>query len=528
MSRLPAGAALLTRLAARRSRWAVLGWVLAGLLLFVSTAASVDGLYVTRADYEAAAATLSGNAALLAMAGPARALDTLGGQVAWQTTAFGGLVAGLMSMVLVVRHTRADEESGRAELVRAGAVDRHSPLLAAALVAGAADLLLGVVVAGAMAAYPGLALADSVALGLGLTALGWVYVGAALVAAQLAGTTRAAYGLTGAFLGVTYATRGIGDVQGSFVSWLSPMGWYQAMHHYSGLQWWPALLLLVGAVLLAGASVALLARRDVGSGLLGGRPGPARAGASLRGPVGLAWRLQRASVLGWSAGLLFTGLSYGSIGDQVGDVVGGSTATRELFAAGGADLVDGFFGFAGIAMALLAAGFAVSSALRPGAEEDAGHVELLLSAPLPRSRWLAAQVVVTVVGTLVVLLAAALGLWLGYVGVTGEPADAWRYARPVLGHGPAVLVLSGAARLVLGLAPRRRALAWVPVGLAALVVLLGDLLRLPQGLQDLSPFEASPAVPAQAFSVTVFAALLAVAALLSGLGQLAFRRRDVG
>ena len=66
----------------------------------------------------------SRNAALIAMAGPARALNTVGGQVTWQATAFGAIVAGLMSMFLVGRHTRAEEESGRDELLRAAAVGR--------------------------------------------------------------------------------------------------------------------------------------------------------------------------------------------------------------------------------------------------------------------------------------------------------------------------------------------------------------------------------------------------------------------
>ena len=44
-----------------------------------------------------------------------------------------------MSILLVVRHTRADEETGRAELVGAGVVGRHAPLAAALVVAAIAD-----------------------------------------------------------------------------------------------------------------------------------------------------------------------------------------------------------------------------------------------------------------------------------------------------------------------------------------------------------------------------------------------------
>ena len=108
----------------RRDRWMLLWWIVGGTMLYVSTVYSVDGLYTTQADYDAAAASEAGNAAFIAMAGPARGLDTLGGQTAWQTTAFGAILAGLMSMFLVGRHTRAEEETGRDELLRAAAVGR--------------------------------------------------------------------------------------------------------------------------------------------------------------------------------------------------------------------------------------------------------------------------------------------------------------------------------------------------------------------------------------------------------------------
>ena len=102
----------------RRDRWLYLWWGLGVALLYVSQAWSVDGLYTTQAEFDKAAASMEGNAALVAMAGPARALNTTGGQVTWQAAAFGAICAGLMSMFIVGRHTRAEEESGRDELVR--------------------------------------------------------------------------------------------------------------------------------------------------------------------------------------------------------------------------------------------------------------------------------------------------------------------------------------------------------------------------------------------------------------------------
>ena len=55
------------------------------------------------------------------MVGPPYAVTTVGGDVAWQLGGFGAAFVALMSMFIVGRHTRGEEQSGRSELVRRGA-----------------------------------------------------------------------------------------------------------------------------------------------------------------------------------------------------------------------------------------------------------------------------------------------------------------------------------------------------------------------------------------------------------------------
>ena len=185
------GSAILLRSFLRRDRWMILWWSLGVTLLYWSQAVSVDGLYATQAEFDRAAASMEGNAAFIAMAGPARALNTVGGQVTWQATAFGAISVGLMSMFIIGRHTRAEEESGRDELVRASVVGRHAPVTAALLTAVLANLLVGALVAASLVGYD-LAVADSLALGVGLALVGWVFSATALLAAQLTTSTRSA------------------------------------------------------------------------------------------------------------------------------------------------------------------------------------------------------------------------------------------------------------------------------------------------------------------------------------------------
>ncbi|KQV62955.1 hypothetical protein ASC64_17895 [Nocardioides sp. Root122] len=510
----------------RRDRWMLLAWSLGITLLYWSQAVSVKGLYATQAEFDRAAVAMQSNTAFVAMAGPARALNTIGGQVTWQATAFGAVTAGLMSMFLVVRHTRAEEESGRDEMLRASAVGRGATTLATVLVALVANLLTGALVVLSLLTVP-LEAADSLALGVGLAAVGMVFAAVALLAAQLTSGPRAAYGITGAVIGAAYVLRAIGDVGSPTLTWMSPIGWYQGMHAFSGLRWWPLVPLALAAVAVAAVAAAMFGRRDHDAGILAARPGPTRARAALGTPLGLAWRLQRGALIGWTLGLFLTGLSYGSLGSDVGDLLGDSATTQDMFARGSDDVVKGFYATAILMLALMCSGYAISQAIRPRHDEDRGVVEVLLATGLSRSRWLLAQVVFTVVGSALVVLAAGVGLGLGYALSTGDGSVLPTYVVATLPYLAPVLVLSGLARLLYGIAPRLASLSWAGLVFAVVVMLFGQVLQIPEAVQDLSPFHHLALVPAEAFRWPPLLVLAAIAVALTSAGIVSFTRRDV-
>ncbi len=519
------GASIFIRMFLRRDRWMLFWWIAGATLLYYSQAPSTAATYATQAEFDKAAVSMENNVAFIAMTGPARALDTIGGQVAWQAMAFGAILAGLMSMFIVGRHTRAEEESGRDELVRAAAVGRHAPVVAAVVVAAMANLVTGVFIALSLLAY-GLDAAGCLAIGAAFTLTGLTFTGVALVAAQLTDGVRAMYGITGAVIAVSYALRAIGDVSANGLSWLSPIGWGQAMHPFSGERWWPALLPVVASVALVGAALALFVRRDVGSGLWPSRPGPSRASSRLLGTLGLAWRLQRGSIIGWTLGLLLLGISYGSIGSDVEDLMGSSDFSESILSAG-PDLTASFYAFAIVMMAIIASGFTISSALRPLGEEDAGRVENVLATALPRRTWLLGHVAMTVLGTAAVLVAGGLGLGLGFAMVTSDGSAVGRYLGAMLTYLAPVLLLGAIARLLHGVVPRFAFLAWVGLAFSMVVMFFGELLRFPAAVVDVSPFSHLALAPAEdvRWLPVVLVALVALA--LSAAGQLAYRRRDV-
>ena len=521
-----AGTARLLRFHLRRDRLMLVWWVLGGAAYYWSQAVSTKSLYATQAEFDRAAANMANNAAFIAMAGPARALNTLGGQVAWQASAFGAVIAGLMSMFLIGRHTRAEEESGRDELVRAGAVGRYAPLAAASLVVVTANVLFGGLIAVSLIPY-GLSVSGSVNLGLAGALSGLVFGAIALVAAQLTEGTRSMYGVTGAAIATSYVLRAVGDVGNGALSWLSPIGWGQAMHSFSDDRWWPALFSVAAIGALVPAALVLFGRRDIGAGIWPARPGPEHAGPRLHGSLGLAWRLQRGSVLGWTAGLFLMGLAYGAIGNDVKDLLGNSDFSQEVFGQAGGSLVDSFYAVAALLLALLAGGFSISSALRPRGEEEGHRTETLLASALPRWRWAMSHLVVTVSGTVLVVASAGLGLGVGFALVTGDGSAVPRLFGATLPYVAPVLLLVGLTWLAYGLVPRWTIVGWLALAFCVIVMFLGELMHFPAWLKDVSPFTHLPMLPAESFAWAPVLGLLAAAVAIGAAGFAALRHRDI-
>lgn len=214
-----AGLGELVRLILRRDRWPLLAFVVLLPLLGAGLAAGSAAAYATEAARIATAAEIAANPALLATRGPVFA-PTPGGLVAQGFAATGTLLAAVVSLLLVVRHTRADEQAGRRELLGSTVVGRQASLAAALVVVGAADLAVGALTA-VLLTGSGLPVAGSVALGLVLASGGIVFACVGAVAAQVAEDSGAAGGLGVLVLAVAFVVSGAGEVTRSGLVWWS-------------------------------------------------------------------------------------------------------------------------------------------------------------------------------------------------------------------------------------------------------------------------------------------------------------------
>jgi ABC-2 type transport system permease protein len=169
-----------------------------------------------------------------ALFGPAADLTTVGGFTAWRATVFASILVGLMAIFTVVRHTRAEEDAGRAELVASAVVGLRTRLASAFTLAAGTSVVIGVVITVALSAV-GAATASAAAIGAAIASSGVAFAGVAAVTAQLGSFSRTANGLAVNFLGATFLVRGWGDssVGATWLSWLSPLGWAREVQPFT-------------------------------------------------------------------------------------------------------------------------------------------------------------------------------------------------------------------------------------------------------------------------------------------------------
>lgn len=524
------GTLQLVRLALRRDRVLLPVWIIVITGAVAGTASAIAELYPGMEQRVALGVTIGSTPALQALTGPVFDPGSIGGLTAWRATTLATVLAAMVSVLVVTRHTRAEEETGRAELVGACAVGRHAIGSAAVLVAGGANLVIALLLTLALAGQ-GLPVAGSLAFGLAVAGVGWAFTGMAVVAAQLTEHARTANGLSFAALGLAFLLRAAGDAAGvEALSWLSPLGWAQRVRAFAGERWWVVCLFALAGVALVGLAALLAGRRDLGAGLLPPRTGPGGAGRRLSSPSALAWRLHRGALAGWAAGFAVVGTMLGALADSVGDVVGDNPQLAAILArmGGAGALVDTFLAAETGLLGLVAGGYAVQATLRLQGEESALRAEAVLATAVSRVRWTLSHLVLALGGTVAVMTAGGLAAGIAHGIRSGDPGGQLvRLVAAAWVQVPAAWVLAGIAMLLIGSAPRLTALAWAALVGFALLGQLGEVLQLEDWLQGLSPYAHLPQAPGGDVSASPLVWLTAVAALLVLTGIGSFRLRDL-
>jgi ABC-2 type transport system permease protein len=537
-----AGTWPLLRLAWRRDRWVVVASVAALVLTAYSSMAATLDLYPTDAEAAAGARVMADNPSITALYGPLPSLTAAGVGVL-KTIMLGSLFTAFLAFALVRRHTRTEEEEGRFELVAGGVVGRRAPLAAAVLLATGAVLAVGGLSALSLVGT-GVDATGSLALGVVEVVAGLVMVGITAVACQLTSTARGAGGLALTTLLLAFVVRAVADTYagssgstaasggstssgGADLAYASFLGWAERVSPFGENRLWLVLPAVATMAALLVVADLLLQRRDLGAGLWAARPGPSHASPLLGSPLGLAWRLQRGALLGWTIGYAVLGLVVGSIARSV-DEIASSPGIEEMFrkmSGGQGSLLEVFFGTEVRFLAVGAAAFGIATALRLRSEESGGRAEVALATRVSRGRWLSSHVLVAALGSLWLLV--VIGVTAGLSGGAVSDVGVAEVLPAALATAPAVLVCVALTVLLFGTVPLWTPAAWGLLAVFVLIGELGPLVDLPGWAMGLSPFDHLGSLPGGDANAAGMAGLLAVALVAGAAGYAAFRRRDL-
>ncbi|WP_395726420.1 ABC transporter permease [Nakamurella sp.] len=523
------GTGPLVRLALRRERIPLVAWVVGIGLVAASTFSAITALYPQAAERTALVQSIAVNPAFLAITGPITG-TSVGAISAWRVTAVGTSMVALMAVFTVIRRTRADEETGRIELLASSVVGRAAPLTAAVAVAIGASLAIGLLTAAAGVAN-GQDVAGSLAFGGAMAGCGVAFAGVAAITAQLAESSRTAVGLACSAVGVTYALRAVGDVNSSlsWLTWLSPQGWAGHIQAYGENNLWIlGLFVALGAVTLV-VAVRLLDHRDLGLGLVAARLGPA-TNPQLATPEALAARLHRGTLIGWLVGMVAMGVVTGAVSSTSAGLLTDNPQLEQVMAqiGGTGAIADTLLSVMGGLTGLIVGGYAIATALRMRGEETADRVGPVLATAVGRTRWMAGHLTFVVLGPAALLVAAGTSAGVVNSIEVGSFADGFGGAfGAMLVQLPATLVFGGIAVALFGLVPRLTGLAWAALVVALLLGQLGELLQLPRWVMDASPYTHVPQVPVVELSWAPMIGLTVVAVAFMAAGIVGFTRRDV-
>lgn len=450
------------------------------------------------------------------------------------------MLAAFMSTFLAVRHTRGEEEPGRAELVSATPAGRTAPIVATALHGLLANALLAALTAGAFL-LTGSDAEGSVLIGVAAGSVGVAFLGVGLFAAQLVRTSRGANSVSVWVLLVAFVMCGIGNAIGtpsddltrmesSWLAWLSPFGWGENTRAFDENTWWPLALSLGLGAILTGAAIALTAVRDLGGSFLAERHGRTSAPASLSSPTGLVWRLTRGSVAGWAVGGLLTGILATTLANVVAEVGADNPSIEQILdqISGGGDIEQATITTFYTMLGILAACCGVQIVCRARQEEAHGTAEPVLAAVVDRVRWLSGYLVIAFAGLVAVIAAGAAGSLLGLASQEGDAQLAQTVLVTAAGQVAAASVFVAVTAVVFVVAPRLTiALGWSLVVVGLVLGLFGPIFGFPDWVTDLSPIAVAPVMQGDEVDLQGLWWLIAAVGVGAAASLALMRRREL-
>ncbi|WP_019378821.1 ABC transporter permease [Virgibacillus halodenitrificans] len=521
----------LLRFIGRQDRIRIPLWLLGISFFTLVVPVAFKDMYPTQQERDVMAKTME-NPAMTAMVGTGN-LDhyTIGAMTAHQMLLLTAVVVGLMSILLLTRHTRGDEEEGRSELIHSLPVGRLANLMAACIVVIGTNVLLALITGFGLYALgiETMNLEGSLLYGAILGGTGIIFAGVTALFSQLSENSRSVIGYSIALLIIAYLVRAVGDVSNKALSWFSPLGWITQAEVYATNNWWLVILMVGVSIVLFLIAAFLNIIRDLEAGFLPSRPGKETASLVLQHPIGLALKLQRTGTIAWALGLFVIGVSYGSVlGDLETFFEGNEMLENMLVDKAGYSMTEQFIPMLMMVIAILATVPPIMAINKLLGEEKKNRVDHLLSKAVSRSRLLGSYLVIAIINGVIMLSLAAIGLWAAGTAVMDDAFSFWSIYSAAIVYYPAMLVMIGVVVFLIGVLPKLASIIWIYIVYSFFVLYLGGLFDLPEWVGKLSPFGYIPQLPVEEMEWLPVSLLLLTTIILMVVGFIGYNKRDIG
>ena len=384
-------------------------------------------------------------------------VGTLGGYVTFKYSAIFALGTAIWSIMALSGTLAGEARRGSLDLIAAAPFGKrrigleklaaHLTLLWLAMAVLALMTTFSSNVFGDAALGDQIPLLSSVGFALWIGLLATFFGGLAFALAPLLGRAGAA-GVAGLGMAALWITNGL-NVGGPLLL-LSPFNWTFDHIPLVGVYDWPSLALvgIFGVAFLA-IGIELFVRRDLGVTVGISLPSLPAPVLGVHGPTARAFGDQLPRALSWGIGLGLVGILYASLAGSLADQIGSSPGIQDSFGRifPGADFssTGGWMQFYA-ELLYIVAGFAAATFISKWAsDETEGRLEMALTAPMARARWVvaggASALLAIVVTT--VLFAAGVGLGSAVGGLAAGDAmlgcaSLGLYAAAIVGIGVAV------------------------------------------------------------------------------------------
>jgi len=432
-----------------------------------------------------------------------------------------------------VRHTRADEEKGRYEVLRSLPTGRLSNLNAAMIAVVIVNIVLAVVTGLLLFAVgdESMTFGGAMLFGATLGSMGLVFAAITAVFSQLSQSSRGASSYSFMFLGIFYMMRAIGDVSFEPLSLISPLGLIIRAEAFAGNYWWPVIILLIVAVPIAALAYRLNFSRDMDQGILPDKQGKAHGGVLLKSTFGFTIKLLTFSLIVGTVAIFGIGASYGTImGDIDGFIEANEFYQQLILWMDGISMPLLFAGMINFVAAMMALIPMLLYVLKIRGEEKDHRTELIIASPVNKYRYFGGFIAIAFVSSFVLQTLTAVGLWASASAVLPDPSE-FPLSSVLVGnllYLPALWVMIGLAVLLIGVLPKATGLVWAVYGLALFMGMFGRMDILPAWTLNLSPFGHIPQYPMETITWLPLAVLTVVAVGLTVVGLVGYRRRDIG